>query len=101
MPPTVRIVTDAPRARVVHAPTPRIVASQRGPRGPAGVAQGVEHVQSTPSAEWIVNHNFGFEPVVTVLSSGGIEVAANVVHMSKNQVRIYFATPQTGRARCV
>lgn len=38
------------------------------------------------SAQWVVNHNLGAIPSsVTVLSSGGVEVEANIVHISDNQ----------------
>jgi len=87
---------------VVVAPqTPRVAIVQRGPRGLNGVAVSHEHVQSAPAAEWIVNHNLGAEPIVAVLTPGGVEMEASVVHVSVNQLRIYFASPQSGRARCL
>ncbi len=70
-----------------------------GPPGPAG--ESYDHVQSSPSAEWVVNHNLGLRPAVSVLSPGGVEVSAHVIHQSTNQLRIYFAQPQTGSAHCV
>lgn len=71
-----------------------------GGRGPAG-GEPYDHVQSSSSAEWIVNHNLGFRPSVTVLSPGGVEVGANPIHQSANQLRIYFAAPQSGTAHCI
>lgn len=59
-----------------------------------------EHVQSVASTNWVVNHNFGRSVAVSVLSDGGVEVFANVVHVSSNQVRVQFSVPQTGRAIC-
>lgn len=70
--------------------------------GPAGLdapdAPPYLHTQSSPSSEWIVNHNRGFRPLVTVLSAGGREVGAEVLHISDNQLRIYFAVAKTGSA---
>jgi hypothetical protein len=93
-------------AHVVVSPTPQktvaiVHAGPRGAQGVDGAAQDFEHVQASPSAEWIINHNLGAEPSVSVLSAGGVEMEANVVHMSVNQVRVYFASAQAGRARCV
>ena len=70
-----------------------------GPPGQAGAAY--NHPQPSPAAELIVNHNLGVRPSVTVLSPGGVEVGASVIHQSANQLRIYFAEPQSGSAHCV
>lgn len=92
---TVAVVQAAPnRVAIVHA-------GPRGAAGADGAAQDFEHVQSGASAEWIINHNFGYEPLVSVLSPGGVEMEASIVHVSTNQVRVYFASAQAGRARCV
>jgi hypothetical protein len=90
----VRVVTRAPAVAVV-------ASGPQGPAGPPGAALDYEHVQSAASAEWIVNHNLGVEPAVSVLSAGGVEVLAQIVHVSVNQFRVYFASPQAGRARCL
>ena len=37
----------------------------------------------------------------TVFSIGGLEVVADIVHLTVNQARVYFSTPQTGSARCI
>ena len=54
---------------------------------------------TTPAAEWICNHNFGYKPVVDVLSDGGMVVEAEVLHVTINQFRVYFAAPYTGSVR--
>lgn len=101
-PPVVIMQTSAPVRVVKTAPVVAVVASgPQGPPGPAGAAQDYEHVQSAAATEWIVNHNLGVEPSVSVLSSGGAEIEASVLHVSVNQTRIYFASAQAGRVRCV
>jgi len=55
------------------------------------------HDQPSPSNEWIVNHNFGYTPVVDILDTANREIEAEVVHMSVNQTRVYFAQPKTGK----
>lgn len=72
-----------------------------GPAGPAGAAEAHIHTQASAAAEWIVNHNFGARPLVQVFSAGGAEIEANIIHITDNQVRIYFAAAQAGTARCI
>lgn len=87
-------------------PGPSVVTSfysgLLGPTGPAGPpGPGADIFQYTPPAaqsEWVLNHNFGRLPLVQVLSPGGVEVEAEVVHISTNQVRVYFNQPQQGTA---
>lgn len=68
---------------------------------PAGAPGGTyEHVQSPAAAEWIVNHNLGYRPNISVLTIGGVKVIAEVLHISNNQARVYFDTPMAGMAVC-
>ena len=69
-----------------------------GPQGPPGVDFSYDHTQSSPAAEWIVNHNAGFKPDVEVRNTAGGVVGAEVLHINVNQTRIYFSAPQSGSA---
>lgn len=60
-----------------------------------------DHVQTSASIIWVVNHNLGYRPSATVLSPGGAEVFATVEHQSANQLRVYFNEPATGSVHCV
>lgn len=62
------------------------------------MAEVFEYSPPTAQAEWVLNHNFGRLPVVQVLSPGGLEVEAEVAHVSTNQARVYFNQPQQGTA---
>jgi hypothetical protein len=76
----------------------------RGREGPAGdvvALEGYTHTQSSPSSSWTVNHNLGRKPLVQVLSPGGLEVIAEVLHVSTNQVLVSFASAQSGSVRCL
>jgi hypothetical protein len=78
-----------------------VPTGQPGPQGPPGAAgQGLrfEFQQTTPSATWIVNHNLGFRPNVSVWSLGGAEMLGELIHISANQVNIYFDNPVAGSA---
>lgn len=71
-----------------------------GARGPAGGSAFV-HTQADSATEWIINHNRGAKPLVQAFTVGGDEVECRIAHVSNNQVRLYFASPQAGSARCI
>jgi hypothetical protein len=48
-----------------------------------------------------VNHGLGYKPVVSVYTLGGVEMEAEIVHISDFQLRVRFGVPQAGYARCV
>lgn len=71
-----------------------------GPAGPSGgAASTYEHTQSVSSASWVINHNLGYRPNVSVSDGAGNLVISNVVHHSINQVELQFNSPITGSAR--
>lgn len=74
----------------------------KGDQGDPGVnGAGYEHEQAAASDEWTVNHNLGFYPSVAVRSTGGVEVEAEVLHVSVNQFKVYFSAPFAGFARAI
>ena len=79
---------------------PSTVVLVMGPPGPSGAeASRYTHTQTVPEASWVINHNLGvFPSVVTVKSPGGIEVVADVQHISVNQCIVSFGFPYTGVA---
>ena len=56
------------------------------------------HSQGFPSAEWVVIHNLGWKPSVTVIDSVGSEVYGDVKHDSTTQLRIGFTYSFSGSA---
>ncbi len=71
-----------------------------GPQGPSGTSgAGYVYTQSVPSSTWTIAHNLGFYPSVTVASTGGVEVEAEVAHISTTLTEIRFLIPFTGTAR--
>lgn len=76
-----------------------VVTSETGQPIELAVPGATRFTQVFPiSGEWIVNHNLGAKPAaVTVLSSGGVEVEANIVHMSDNQFRVLLNPPMAGQ----
>jgi hypothetical protein len=59
------------------------------------------HSQDVPSATWVIVHNLGRMPSVTVLDSASTVVYGNVTHDSVNQVTITFSASFGGKAYLV
>lgn len=59
-----------------------------------------QHTQSVAATTWTINHNLGFRPAVTILSVGGKEMIAELLHTSVNQVQVFFDTAVAGIAVC-
>lgn len=76
-----------------------LVWTEVGIGGTGGAAPASYEQAFTSSATWIVNHNLGREPFLSVLTSGGVELLADIQHTSINQSIVYFASPQAGRIR--
>lgn len=73
-----------------------------GPTGPAGAAVRYEHTQASASTLWVVAHNLGYRPSVTVLTVGGIEIfGAEVQHLSANTLNLSFDVAFSGTALCI
>lgn len=56
------------------------------------------HVQNSPATAWVINHNLGKYPAVTVVDSAGTEVIGQVVHNSMNQCVATFSAAFAGKA---
>jgi hypothetical protein len=57
------------------------------------------HAQGAAATTWTVNHNLGFNPSVSLRTTGGVEFDAQVVHTSVNQTVITLKTALAGTAR--
>lgn len=64
-----------------------------------GAAPAYVHTQAAPDTTWTINHNLGFIPSVELLTAGGVEFDAEVVHTSVNQTLVYLLTAMAGSAR--
>lgn len=80
----------------------------QGPPGPAGPAGGsgvggsgdlhYTHGQITPASTWVVSHNLGKHPSVTVVDSAGEECEGEVLYPSPDQCVLIFSAAFSGRA---
>lgn len=62
---------------------------------------GFVFTQDTPSDTWTIAHNLGLNPAVELMTVGGVEFEADVVHLNENVCRVYLAKPMAGKARCI
>lgn len=78
------------------------VPGATGPTGPAGSATvPYTHTQGSAATSWTVNHNLGYNPVVSIFSTGGMEIIGEVLHTSINQTVLSFVEAIAGTARFV
>lgn len=64
-----------------------------------GGASAYTHVQSTPAAEWTVNHALGFYPGgVTVIDSAGTTVEGDIAYIDPSTLTLTFAAAFAGTA---
>lgn len=58
----------------------------------------LEIKQQIPETIWVLNHNLGKYPSVTIIDSAGEEVFGSVKHDSNSQVTITFSAAFSGSA---
>lgn len=56
------------------------------------------HYQDEPSTHWVINHNLGKFPSVTVVTSAGDLVQTDYTYIDQNTIEIYFTSAFGGRA---
>lgn len=92
-------------------PTPLPQRRESGPQGIQGNpgtngAPGADGLmapflftQVAPALVWTINHNRGQTQLVGLYSVGGVELEADVLNVSSNQVQVTFAVATAGTAR--
>ncbi len=100
--PVLEVITLPPTVlEVLSGPTPVFELLFPGPRGPQGEPGSgtvhFEHTQATPAAAWIIVHNFGRNPSVTLIIDGRVEYT-EIVHPDLNTTTVYWPAPTAGRA---
>lgn len=56
------------------------------------------HVQGAPSAVWVIEHNLGYYPAVTIIDSADSVVIGAIEYDSINQVTAVFSGAFSGQA---
>lgn len=78
-------------------------AGEPGPQGPTGIqgASGDNHYvhdQPTASATWMVTHNLGKNPAVTVVDTSARQVVGEVEYVNTSSLIIRYTAPFSGQA---
>lgn len=82
---------------------PQGVQGEIGPQGIQGepgqdAYTNYVHTQLGAATLWVVNHNLGRYPSVTVVDSGGTTVIGDVEYVDGNAIRLHFSYPFSGLA---
>jgi len=56
------------------------------------------HDQQVPATTWVITHNMGRQPSVSIVDSGGNLVIGDVQYDSVNQVTVTFSAAFGGKA---
>jgi hypothetical protein len=56
------------------------------------------HTQGSASATWVITHNLGFYPNVTVQDSAGNIVEGEITYTNTNSLTVSFASAFSGKA---
>lgn len=57
-------------------------------------------IQNAPSRIWVIQHNLGKRPAVSVEDSAGSIVQGDIHYDSNNQITLTFSAAFSGRADC-
>ena len=72
-----------------------------GSTGATGASGGdYQHIQSTASDTWTINHNLGFYPAIICRSVGGLVFESSLQHISVNQAIVTLSMSFAGYATC-
>lgn len=97
-PTVIDVITNNTVVEVAEGET-TVIEVDKGLKGDPGTSAAFYylHVQTVPSSGWLINHNLGSIPSVSVII-GDEEVDADVHHPDENSTYIEFPSPYTGKA---
>ena len=57
-----------------------------------------EHIQNVASATWVITHNLGFKPNVTIIDSAGTIYEGEIAYTNTNSLTVSFSAAFSGKA---
>lgn len=88
--------------QVVSVRGPQGFKGDKGDKGDTGdPSLAFLYTQPTPSLSWVIVHNLGYKPLISVFSPGGLIVECSPLHDNDNQITIVFNIPFAGSARLI
>lgn len=97
----ITIVVDEPAFDpvLVNITNPEGPPGPPGPAGPTGAtSSGYQHVQGIPSTLWVISHNLGFFPNVTIIDTDQSELEADIFYIDLNTIQIVLPVALPGSA---
>ena len=96
---TVRVTSAGQKVTIVQSASPAPASSGGGSDGGGSTGKGTyTYTQSQAATVWMIPHDLGRFPAVTVLDTDGNVIMADVQHLSAAVVSIGFAAPLAGKA---
>lgn len=98
---TYTVTIERPSATLsLSAPGPQGSPGPPGDDGQPGTPGGTQFLlnQVAPAATWLVAHNLGYFPHITILDSSGEVVLTDIHHADVNNAVLTFSSPTTGKA---
>lgn len=87
---------DAPAAAAVTAEAPLVPTAP-----PEDYVPHYTFIAADPLLEWVIDHNLGHRPVVSVRDADGNEIGADIANPTLNRTVVTFSEPTAGSARLV
>lgn len=56
------------------------------------------HTQDVPSTSWVITHNIGYKPNISLFDNEGNNIEGDISHSSDNQITVTFAIQISGTA---
>lgn len=99
----VTIPDTAPLFVTVNPTVNQVTIAQTGLQGPPGPPSTLDkfayiHTQNSPSDTWVIDHDLGWNPNVTVVDSAGTIVEGDIDYVSTNSITLTFSAGFSGTA---
>lgn len=65
---------------------------------PLELSQSHRHIQTTNSNKWLINHNLGYKPSVTLVDIDGTEIHGDIEYNTNNELTVTFSEQVKGEA---
>lgn len=96
VPNNVIVNEDTPNTVIINQDAQNQVVVRLG--GGAGNTRRHVHTQASPANTWVITHNLGGKPSVTVVDSADTVVIGEVTYNSNTQVTVEFTAAFSGYA---
>lgn len=93
-------LTESAQGMLVYDTTLNVLFAWSGTEWVKVNQEHYTHTQNVSSATWIVTHNLGKFPAVSIVDTGNNEVVGDVAYINENSLTLNFSAPFSGKAYC-